>query len=421
MRCLQFCFIFTTLLCNGIVGLNGQSRSQLEAKRKKVQEDISYTKQILEKTRQKKNAALHNLSAINRIIDQRVEVIGDLKDEISEAESEIQLKKQRLESLKAEYQNEKIRLHKTIVKAYKTRKNANEMAFVFASASFRKALKRLKYLKKLSEYRSYLIARIVEKRDSVNSGLEAVETGKKIKTSLLADEESEKENLEKDKTEKKKLVTTLSSEEKQLRKKIRNNELAIAKLNSAISRMIANEIAEARRRAAKNNATASVSKSKKQASSGNTNSGQITLTPEARELSNSFVASMGLLPWPVERGYISQGFGVHPHPDLAGISLQNNGVDITTSEGQNARAVFKGTVSAIINIPGQEKAVLVNHGEYYTVYSRLSTVYVGRGDIVQPKQNIGQIWTDDDGKTILQFQVWKGQSKQNPAFWIVQR
>jgi septal ring factor EnvC (AmiA/AmiB activator) len=415
--------ILILMLALCFVPVQGQSRKQLEAKRKKMQEDIAYTRRILEKTRAKKSAALHNLNTLNVIIKEQTEVITGLKDEIQETDVEIAQRNQRLKELQEAFEQEKMRMRKTIVKAYKTRKNANEVAFVFASESFRQALRRLKYLKKLSEYRSFLIGRIEDSKDSVQSGLVALESTRQEKNVLLTDEQREKNALEKDKQDKSKVVKTLNQEEKQLRKKIRDNEANIAKLNSAISRMIAQEIAAARKKAekeAKKSDGKTASSGKKEGSTKSSSS-VLTSTPEAKELSNNFASNKGALPWPVDKGYISQTFGVHAHPDLAGITLVNNGVDITTAEGGTARAVFRGTVSAIINIPGQEKAVLINHGEYYTVYSRLSDVYVNKGQTVSAKTSLGKVWTDGDGKTVLQFQVWKGQEKQNPGSWLASK
>lgn len=414
LRIPLFILIFSTAV------VHAQSRKELEKKRKKMQDDIAYTKKILSKTSAKKSAALHNLNTINVILKKRSAVIDDLHEELNATETEIYKLNRQLALLKGQYDKEKEHLRKTVIKAYKSRKNANEVAFVFASGSFRQALRRLKYLKKLSEYRTYLIHRIEQSKDSVQSGLVRLEKTKEDKKVILAEQVSEKQNLEKDRKTKAGLVNVLSKEEKSLKSKIRKNETAIAKLNSSISRMIAAELAAARKKAeavakksagSKDNATADKTASK-------TSESKIALTPEARALSNSFASSAGALPWPLERGYISQTFGVHPHPDLAGITLINNGVDITTGEGSSARSVFGGKVSAIINIPGQEKAVLVNHGEYFTVYSRLSEVYVKRGDEISAKQKLGKVWTDDDGKTILQFQVWKGQVKQNPSNWL---
>jgi septal ring factor EnvC (AmiA/AmiB activator) len=280
----------------------------------------------------------------------------------------------------------------------------------------------MRYLRRLSDYRKQQLGILEEKASHVKQGLQALESIKNEKTSILQTEKQEQVQLENDKVQKSLLVNSLAGKEAELKKKIRENEYAVARLNSAISAMIAREIAAARKRArqqtSKDNTSVAANNRTGSTKSNRSTSNAIVLTPEARTLSDNFASGRGSLPWPVERGYISQYFGVHAHPDLAGITLVNNGIDLTTSEGSNARAVFKGSVSAILDIPGQEKAVLLNHGEYYTVYSRLTQVYVSRGQAVEARQALGKVWTDDENKTILQFQVWQGQSKLNPAGWL---
>jgi septal ring factor EnvC (AmiA/AmiB activator) len=402
-----------------------QSRRELEKKRKKVQEEIQYTRGILQKTSAQKSATLHKIGAINRIIDQQAEVIKDLNIELSEADKEIDIQNETLEELKASYQSERLKLRKTVLKAYKGRKSANQLAFVFAASSFRQAVRRMYYLSRLSDYRKQQIGLLESKAAEVKNGLETLEEVRQEKNGILLAEKQEKQQLESDKQQKTKLVQSLAGKEAELRKKIKQNEKAVAKLNSAISAMIAREIAAAKKRAreqtGRDNTSRTAASPKSSGGKASRTSGTILLTPEARLISDNFESGKGSLPWPVERGYISQYFGVHAHPDLAGITLVNNGVDITTSGGSTARAVFKGTVSAILEIPGQEKAVLLNHGEYYTVYSRLSQVYVSRGQQVESKQALGTVWTDDESKTILQFQLWQGQSKLNPAGWLTSR
>ena len=153
----------------------------------------------------------------------------------------------------------------------------------------------------------------------------------------------------------------------------------------------------------------------------NSSSSENALTPESKALSVMFENNRGGLPWPVERGFISQGFGRHRHPEFQDIEEVNNGIDITTPKNTTVKAVFKGTVSAILSIPGQGEAILVNHGEYFTVYSRLSDVFVQRGQIISVGEKIGRVMTDDEDKNILQFQIWQGQEKQNPQNWLKSR
>jgi septal ring factor EnvC (AmiA/AmiB activator) len=186
----------------------------------------------------------------------------------------------------------------------------------------------------------------------------------------------------------------------------------MAKLNRAISNAIAREIEAERRRQER------IATRKNQGTSTTKKSKTIEATPETRELSNSFSKNRGILPWPVDRGYVSQKFGVYPHPDFKNITLQNNGIDITTNKDAIVKSVYKGTVSAILSIPGQGEAVLINHGEYFTVYSRLSEVFVQKGEIIGIGKTIGKVMTDEEGKFVLQFQVWLGQEKQNPQNWL---
>lgn len=136
------------------------------------------------------------------------------------------------------------------------------------------------------------------------------------------------------------------------------------------------------------------------------------------ELSSDFSNNRGRLPWPVSRGSIVQGFGEKPHPHLPNIIINNDGVDIATNKGSNAKAVFEGEVSAIISIPGGNRTLLIRHGSYYTVYNNLSFVSVKKGDKVKRGQDLGRIYTDENGDTILKFEVRSGSAKQNPESWL---
>jgi septal ring factor EnvC (AmiA/AmiB activator) len=238
---------------------------------------------------------------------------------------------------------------------------------------------------------------------------------------LLSSKENEKKELETDKTTKQKLVVELSSKEKELREKIKENERQVSKLNREISRAIAKEIEAERRRQKREVAKSAPDRTGNKKAKYNSSSSENALTPESKALSVMFENNRGGLPWPVERGFISQGFGRHRHPEFQDIEEVNNGVDITTPKNTTVKAVFKGTVSAILSIPGQGEAILVNHGEYFTVYSRLSDVFVQRGQIITVGEKIGRVMTDDDDKNILQFQIWQGQEKQNPQNWLKSR
>ena len=413
---------FATALLVGFWWPNSMAqtnRQQLEAKRKKVEQDIAENKRILLSTQKEKRNTLHQLTTINKIIEQRTELIEGIQTEIIVTDGDIFTQTMRLETLKFDYEREKEKLLKTVRKAYKTRKSSREIVFLYSSNNFKQALKRWKYLKKLSDYRKHQVASIQIQAQQVSDAISELNHTKKQKVTLLTAKEREKQELETDKTTKQKLVVELSSREKELREKIRENERQVAKLNREISKAIAREIEAERRRQKREIAKAAPGKSSSKVNKNNSNessSSENALTPEAKALSLSFENNKGGLPWPVERGFISQGFGRHRHPEFQDIEEVNNGIDITTPKNATVKSVFKGTVSAILSIPGQGEAVLVNHGAYFTVYSRLSDVFVQKGQIISNGEKIGRVMTDDDDKCILQFQIWEGQEKQNPQY-----
>jgi septal ring factor EnvC (AmiA/AmiB activator) len=391
-----------------------QSRKQLEAKRKKMQREISEQRKALSNTQQEKTVTLDKLNSLNQIIQQRQVVINNLGLEIRSVNYELTQKQKYLDSLSQENNLQKQKLRKTVLKAYKTRKSGREIAFVFSSKSISQAMRRWKYLRKISAYRRHQISAIIAQSLSLGKVIGQLEGVKQEKSVLMYENESETKELEVDKKSKQNLVQQLSGREEELRDRIRSNEKAIARLNNEISRLIAKEIEAERKRKARASTTAAKARTGK----GNSGANENTLSPQARAIGGAFSKNRGNLPWPVDRGFISQTFGVHEHPDLEGITTVNNGVDITSPKGALASAVFEGTVSAILNIPGQGQAVLVNHGEYFTVYAHLSVVLVEKGQVLRMNQHIGKVMTDDDGKAVLQFQIWEGQEKQNPKSWL---
>lgn len=391
-----------------------QSRKQLEAKRKKMQREISEQRKALSNTQQEKTVTLDKLNSLNQIIQQRQVVINNLGLEIRSVNYELTQKQKYLDSLTQENNLQKQKLRKTVLKAYKTRKSGREIAFVFSSKSISQAMRRWKYLRKISAYRRHQISAIIAQSLSLGKVIGQLEGVKQEKSVLMYENESETKELEVDKKSKQNLVQQLSGREEELRDRIRSNEKAIARLNNEISRLIAKEIEAERKRKARASTTAAKARTGK----GNGGANENTLSPQARAIGGAFSKNRGNLPWPVDRGFISQTFGIHEHPDLEGITTVNNGVDITSPKGALASAVFEGTVSAILNIPGQGQAVLVNHGEYFTVYAHLSVVLVEKGQVLRMNQHIGKVMTDDDGKAVLQFQIWQGQEKQNPQSWL---
>ena len=292
--------------------------------------------------------------------------------------------------------------------AYYNLNSYSRLAFVFSAQSFYQAYKRLTYLQEYSSFRRMQVEQInlVEKQlqdelflFKTQKALIALEKNQKSKN--LSQSLSEQELLAIEKVQQNNLVSSLKRKEKQLRSELNDKQAKAKALNAKIRKIIEEEIRLAKE------------KSKK---SGNVN---YEMTPEQQLLADNFTQNKGKLPWPVERGVILESFGIQKHPVLRGIETFNNGIKLSTENASFVRAVFEGKVSRIISIPGAGKAIIINHGDYFTVYSNLSDVLVKAGETVELKQNLGVVITNKKTKeSITELQIWKGDEKLNPSDWL---
>ena len=289
---------------------------------------------------------------------------------------------------------------------YRNINTYDRLMYIFSSEDMDQAYKRLKYFEQYAKYRQQQGEMIEQTRTALSSRTEALESTRMDREMLLETSQRETLTLNDERAQQDELVAELNEKETQLKRDLNKKEQEKKKLESAIQRIIENEIAKAKAKEKKTGSTV-------------TKSG-FALTPAEMALSTNFSDNKGKLPWPSDRGVITSSFGEHPHPTLRGIKVENNGVDIATEEGSAAKAVFDGVVSAVVVIPGANKAVIVRHGEFLTVYSNLTNVEVKMGDNVKVKQKLGTVGTDRlNGKTILHLEIWKGSTKMNPAQWIL--
>jgi septal ring factor EnvC (AmiA/AmiB activator) len=281
--------------------------------------------------------------------------------------------------------------------------------FVFSSKDFNQAYKRLKYLEQYNAFRRKQAMEIQAAQDQLTKTLLELENAKKEKESLIDDTKQEAQLLSLEKNVQNKIFTTLKQKEDELKKKLEQQKLADEKLLAAINAIIAEE------------AKLSAERNKTKNPKSTTN--VFELTPEEKLISDKFEANQGRLPWPTETGVITDSYGEHEHPVLKGIKVKNDGVTISTSTGAYARSIFDGEVSRVISIPGKNKAVIIRHGEYLTVYANLIYVVVNKGDKVKAKQTIGTVFTDqdEDNKTTVDIQIWKGTTKLNPELWLTHK
>jgi murein hydrolase activator len=398
---LFWCF---TLLSTSTSFAQKQTKKDLENKKKQIQKEIDYTNQLLAETKKNKKRSLTELVALNKKISQREELIANINSQISLLDQQIKENNESIKGLQNDLSKLKAEYAKMIYYAYKNQDAYNRLVFIFASKDFEQAYMRLKYLQQYSEYRHRQAEKITHTKKTLNEKVQELETKKSDKRVLLTGEETEQLNLTSEKGEKEQVFSQLQEQESKLKKDLEKKKKDAENLQQAIQRAIQKELEKAQKAAATEN------KPKPQ---------KLVLTPESQQLSNSFASNKGKLPWPVAKGIISERFGVHPHPLMPNIDVNNNGVDIATNTGSVARVVFDGEVTAVGNMPGAGQFILVRHGEFLTIYANLKDVYVKTGDKINTKQNIGSIlYDEDENKTVLQFQVWKGQTKLDPEGWI---
>ena len=375
-------------------------KAKLQQNKKNIEKQISYTNKLLRDTKKSKKVSLNQLVLIKNKIGKRQELITTINYEISYLDKEIKQTQAEIEKLTQDLKNLKDEYAKMVYFAYKNMNSYDRLMFIFSAEDFNQAYRRLKYLQQYNSYRKMQAELITKTRVLLNEKKNDLEQQKSEKVELLITKESEKNLLNREKKKKNNTVVQLKRKEKKLLKKIRLKEAQARRLQKEIQAIIAAEMRK------------SGAKSPKYA---------FSLTPEEKILSNSFSTNKGKLPWPSERGIVSSTYGVHPHPVLNQIVTENFGIDILTSKNAMARAVFKGTVRFIISI-SNTKAVGVKHGEYFTLYSNLDEVYVTKGETVSTKQIIGKVHTDsEDNKTELHFELWKGDKKQNPAYWLARK
>lgn len=386
--------------------LFGQERSTLEKQRKNLLNEINVTKQLLQETSASKKKSISQLTTLEKQIELRQEIIVNisknltaLNASIKEIESVVNALEKDLEDLKTSYA-------KLLVHAYKNRSKMNELIFIFSSQSFNDAFNRMKYLQHYGDFRKTQAQLIENTRQTLSGKLSDLEKKKNEKQRLFENQKRQKEKLDTEKKEKDKLVDELLSQERQLKKDLKKKQDAADKLNKKIEEIIQREIELARKKAE------AAKKAQK------TGSDALRDTPESAKLSADFASNMGKLPWPVIKGIISSRFGKHTHPILK-VETFNNGIDIKTNKNAEVRSIFDGEVVSVVYNPGFQRAIIIRHGEYFTVYSNLKDVLMKTGDKVKAKQTIGAVYTDEEeNKTEVHLEVWKGTKKLNPALWI---
>jgi len=395
-------FIFSLLL-SVHVSAQKTKRQVLEARRVQNQKDQIYINALLSNTKRKEQNLLGDLSDLKDKIKTRQNLITAITNETKELGNEIYLNqleinqnKRDLKALKKDYAD-------MIFQSYKSKSQNNRIMFLLSSENFYQGYKRFQYMKQYTSFRKKQGEEIQLKTVKLQELTDTLSAKKELKQTLLSEEKKEKNAVEKEKKQQENLLTQVKKKENKYKKQIRKFQKEEARIDALIDKAIRNAIAASNKKSGKKTSKSAV----------------FTLTAEAKVLASKFISNKGKLPWPVEKGYVSTYYGKQPHPIVKTATIQSNGVRITTNKGSKARAVFEGTVLAVQVMTGNRKAVLIQHGNYITVYKNLENIVVNTGDKIKTKQLIGTVFTDKiTDKTILGFVLSKNATTENPKSWI---
>lgn len=442
---------------------------QLEQQKKDNLAKIKELNSIISRTSKKKKASIGKLNVLKEQIGvqkKQINILSEnqvvLAQEADKLTKESDVLAEKLKRLKHAYG---IMLYE----AQKTSNVYNKLTFLVLSNNLGEFVKRFDYLRHFSSNRKKQANKIFETRQDLMTKKQKVIFKKEEEKKVIVEKEKEKKTLEVLKTKEDKVVTVLTQQEKKLRIELEKKKLAIRKLDNLITNIVAREIQKSQERERKlrlaqqakklevnkpalptlkadGSLPKYVEKSEKESakiSSGTeiTKSEKVAITKETvsakaetkqpvlesntyymnaeeAKLASSFGALRGRMPFPVPSGFISDHFGVHKHPILKGVMINNNGIDIQTAPGSPVHSVYDGVVQSVVNIPGINMVVAIQHGDYFTVYSKLDNVSVSTGQRVKTGQRIGSVASDDDGTAEINFQVWKNTIRQNPEAWL---
>ncbi|MBR1630641.1 MAG: peptidoglycan DD-metalloendopeptidase family protein [Paludibacteraceae bacterium] len=403
-----------------------QSVNSLKQQREKTLKQLQNTTQMLKETKQNEKATLNKLNLIGQSISERRRLIDGISQEVLALDRQNDSLQAQINQLQAEQRRVKADYKRLVLEQQEGRKRTNWMQFVFAADDFNQMMRRAGYMTQMTEYRKVQAHRIQEIADTLARKQEAVRQNRNGKQEIMQLQQREQDNLERDQRKHQSMLNSLKTKEKDLTAKQKQQQKKANDLNARIERMIAEEIRKAEEAKRKANAQKSGGGKTSQPTTkpgGSTTKPKEsvnTLTKEEALLAGNFEKNKGRLPWPVLKGFVSGTFGEQPHAQLSHVTVNNKGILIQTPQGTMARAVFEGVVTQCFSVPGANNIVIIQHGNYRTVYANLTTISVKAGQKVTAKQNIGKIYSDpdDDNKTELNFQLWKDKTPLNPALWL---
>ena len=376
--------------------LFSQSIKELVDKRSKTLEEISYVDNLIKQTESQKNAGLNDLKVIGSRLSLREQLISDMNEEISLLSERVALNTLAIELMERDLVKLKNDYASKIVNVWKLKKSTPEFAFLMSAKDFNQGYKRIKYLQQITQFRREETEIIFEIKDQITKFKGELQSDISGVNEIKSKEEKQKEILNQEKERKRRLVNNLSSKERQLKKELEEKKKAAARIESEIAKLIEEE----RKRSL-----------------------TVAETPEMKLIGDNFADNRGRLPWPVDKGLITSKFGLQKHPVLNYVQDNNIGIEITSENRTIVRSVFKGQIARIFAIPGYNMSIIIKHGRYFTAYQNVVNIKVKVGDMVDTKQELGDVFLDNQNgsRSVLKFMIFDERKSIDPELWLTKR
>ncbi|WP_405200175.1 murein hydrolase activator EnvC family protein [Christiangramia sp. LLG6405-1] len=391
------------LLCIGgmQVSYAQTDREELEKRRIQLRNEITRINELRISNQKKQRSVLVQVEDLGQQIKSTEDLIKLTNQQANLLTREITTNTNKIGALRKELEQLKEDYARMIEKSYKSKSQQSRVMFLLSSQNFLQAYKRIQYMKQYTNYRKQQGEEIKANTIELQQLNSRLVQQKEEKQKLIAENRKTRAQLEQNRKSQQELVSTIKKREGEFASQLKSKQSEMDEIDRAIDRMIRESIAKANKE------------------SGSSSRSTYELTPEAKALATDFNNNKGKLPWPVKSGVVTMKFGKQPHPVVSSVMVNNNGVRIDTDKGGKARAVFNGTVSEVQAVKGANKAVMVRHGDFITIYNNLENVFVKKGDAVSTEQEIGEIATSKTtGKTTLHFLLYKNDQKMDPAGWI---
>ena len=404
MKRLFFLCLFITISLNqSFSQIKNDEQKKLEAQRLKLKKEIKQINNLLFSNTKNRKIALNEVENIETRLNVRLELIKVTNKQANLLTRRININLRNIDNQRKELDELKKEYAKMIQKSYASKSLQNRLMFLFSSENFLQAYRRIQYLKQYARYRRKQGLQISEKTKLLQNLNKVLIEENEVKTKLINENREIRKKLVQEQKKQQELINTLRLKQSSLRTQIENKQKQRQRIDKEINRLIREAIAESNR------------------ISGKKSREIFQLTPEAKLIAENFQENKGRLPWPLEKGVVTQGFGRQRHPVVKTTIIQSNGVTISTEPFAKVRAVFEGEVMSVIIIKGSNPSLLIRHGSYITLYTNLSKLYVKKGEKVSSKQVIGEVFTNQKtGRTQLQFGIFNNIKALNPKDWVYQ-